>query len=67
MRCAARVPVADDALGVEHVQRVVGDAADQQAKLALAVEQRVFILVSFGDVAGDLGEATSCLRRTGRR
>src|SRR5271165_7182588 len=36
---APDVPAGDDARGVEHVERVVGDTLDQQAETALALEQ----------------------------
>src|ERR1700712_2996787 len=51
------VPVADNAVGVEHVKRIIRYAADQQAKVPLAVLQGLGGLASFGDVAGDLGKA----------
>src|SRR5665213_4462719 len=35
----AGIPVNDDAVGIEHVDGVVDDSLDQQAKLALAFEQ----------------------------
>ncbi len=51
------VPVRDRALRVEHVDRVVVDALDQQPEALLALEQRPIGLAPFRDVAGDLGVA----------
>ena len=42
---------------IEHIDRVVGDALDQQAELLLAAAQRLLGLPSLGEIAGDLGEA----------
>ena len=53
----AGVPVADDAAGVEHVDRVVGHALDQPAEQLLAASQLLLGLPSLGEVARDLGEA----------
>ena len=53
----ARIPTADAAGGVEHEDRVVDHALDQQAELFLAAPQRLLGHPAFGDVAGDLGEA----------
>src|SRR3954464_1118462 len=48
----AGIPARDQPIGVEHIERIVGHAGDQQAELALAVTQRFFCLASLGDVAG---------------
>src|ERR1700692_4639948 len=53
----AGVPVGDDAVRIEHVKRVIGDAAYQQAKMSFAVLQSLGGHAAFGDVAGNLGEA----------
>jgi len=55
-RCA-RVPARDDAVEVQHVERVVGHAIDEEAELALAVPQRLLRRASLRDVPGDLGIA----------
>jgi hypothetical protein len=56
-RLGPRVPVGDDAVRVEHVDRVVVDALDQQPEALLALVQRLVGLAPFRDVAGDLGVA----------
>src|SRR3954453_7971392 len=38
------VPAGHNPLGVQHIQRVVGDAFDQQPKTALALEQILLLL-----------------------
>ena len=53
----AGIPVGHAAFGVEHVDRVVGDALHQQAELLLALPQRLLGRAPLGQVAGDLGEA----------
>src|ERR1700674_5343447 len=50
------VPVGNNAIGIEHVERIVGDAVHQQPKMPLALSQRVGCLVPLGDVARNLGE-----------
>src|SRR5690606_6509608 len=45
------------ALRVEHVERVIGDAADQQAEMTLAVAERVEHRLPLADVADGGGEA----------
>ena len=55
--CGAGVPVGHAPAGVEHVDRIVANALDQQPEALLAFEQRAFLLALGGDVAGDLGEA----------
>src|SRR5262249_44509865 len=59
----ARVPVGHHAARVEHVDRVIDDALDQQAEQALALEQCPLRFLSFGHVAGDFGEADKPARR----
>ena len=49
----AGIPTRDQPIGVEHVERIIGNAGDQQAELPLAVTQRFFCLAPRGDVAGD--------------
>jgi hypothetical protein len=53
----ADVPVADRALGREHVDRVIGHALHQQPEALLAGAQRLLGLAFVGDVARDLGVA----------
>ncbi len=56
MRRRALVPVRDLAGRRDHVDRVVGDALDQQPELFFALAQRIFGGLAFRDVARDLGE-----------
>src|SRR6185503_13600046 len=44
-------------LRVEHEDRVIGDALDEDPEAPLGLEQRVLRLALLGHVAGDLGEA----------
>ena len=53
----AGVPGRDVAVGVEHEDRVVLDALDQQAEALLALPQRLLVLAPLGQVAGDFREA----------
>src|SRR5262249_7230302 len=53
----AGIPTGDDAFRAQHVDRIVGDALDQQAELLLAAPQRLLSSAALGEVAGDLGEA----------
>jgi hypothetical protein len=46
----APVPVGDDAIWIEHVDRVVGDAVDQDAITLLALAQRQFGCFARGDI-----------------
>ena len=57
-----RIPVGDDAFGVEHIDRIVGDALDQQPELFLAAAKRLFGFAPLGEIAGDLGEAGEARR-----
>jgi hypothetical protein len=52
----AGVPVAYHTLGIEHVDRVIGDTLDQQAETLLAVAQLFLGVLSLGEIARDLGE-----------
>src|SRR5690606_6469223 len=52
----ARVPVGDDAVGVEHEEGVIGDALDEEAELALAGLENLLRLPFVGDVVHHLGE-----------
>ncbi len=63
----ARVPAADPALQVEHIERVVGHALDQQAQLLLALPQLLLSLAPLGQVAGDLGVADQAALRVADR
>jgi hypothetical protein len=54
---SADVPVGDDAVRVQHVKRIVRNAADKQAKLAFTCVQRRPGPALFGNVARDLGKA----------
>src|SRR6185437_954208 len=49
----AGIPIADIAVAIEHADRVVGDAFDQQSELALAFEQLVCGGFFRRDVAAD--------------
>src|SRR5262249_10883737 len=60
----AGVPADDDAVGVQHVEGVVGHPRHQQAELALALAQRVLRGAALGDVAGNLGEALELAGRS---
>ena len=42
---AADVPACDDSVGIEHVERVVGDSLNQKAETALAFEQVPLLLL----------------------
>jgi hypothetical protein len=53
----AGVPGAHDARDVEHEDRVVAHALDDQAGALLAAPQRLLVLAALGEVAGDLREA----------
>src|SRR6185312_9477751 len=55
-RCPG-VPARDDAIEVQHVERVVGHAVDEEAELALAVPQRLVRRAPLCDIPGDLGIA----------
>src|SRR5215213_11035759 len=52
-----RVPVDDHAARIQHEDRVVHHAFDQQAEAALALTQGFLRRHSLRDVAGDLSEA----------
>src|SRR5579872_918547 len=51
------VPVGDMAVRVQHVDGVIGDAADQQAEAALCFQRREMGRALLGHVAGHFGEA----------
>ncbi len=53
----ASIPIADIALRIEHVERVVRDALHEQLKLLLAALEAFFGRLSLRQVAGDFGEA----------
>ena len=61
------VPRGDDAVGVEHEDRVVGDAFDEQAEALLALAQRLFVVAPLGQVARDLGESDQRPRPVAQR
>ena len=52
----AGIPVGDDAAGIEHVDRVVDDAVDQQAEATLALDERFAGIMPVRDIAGDFSE-----------
>jgi len=54
---ATGVPVRHDAGRIEHVESVIGDAADERLELAFAFRQLGKRVLTFGDIAGDLGKA----------
>ena len=51
----ARVPVGDVAVRIEHEDRVVGDALDEQPKAPFAFHQRLLRLAALGDVVLERG------------
>ena len=53
----AGVPARDVAVGIEHEDRVVLHALDQQAEALLALAQLLLLRAALGEVARDLGEA----------
>src|SRR5690606_23781395 len=53
----ARIPVGDAPGRIEHEDRIVGDALDQQAEVALAGPQGLLGLLALGHVAADLDVA----------
>ena len=53
----AEVPGRDGAVGPQHEDGVVGDAADQEGEPLLALAQGVLASLPLGEVAGDLPEA----------
>src|SRR5262249_51741298 len=53
----ASVPTDDDAVRIQHEQRVVDHALDEHPELALALAQRLLRRAPLGNVAGDFGEA----------
>jgi len=56
-RCRASIPVADRAVGIEHIDRMVANALDEHAEALLAFVERALRFAPLGDVARDLGEA----------
>ena len=67
MRSAPEIPVGDVAVGVEHVDGVVGDALHQQPELLLALPERLLGGLAFGQVARDLGKADQLAGRLADR
>jgi hypothetical protein len=53
----SEVPVGDVALGVEHVDGVVGDALYEEPELLFAELELPLGLLAFGEIARDLGIA----------
>eukprot|EP01022_Parablepharisma_sp_SALTPOND_P021769 TRINITY_DN435_c2_g11_i1.p1 TRINITY_DN435_c2_g11~~TRINITY_DN435_c2_g11_i1.p1 ORF type:complete len:948 (-),score=370.43 TRINITY_DN435_c2_g11_i1:3556-6399(-) len=53
----AGVPVGHGAIGIEHVEGIVGDAFHQQPETVFGVAPRLFHAALLGTVAGDLGKA----------
>ena len=53
----ARVPARHHAVGVEHEDRIVDHALDQQPEALFALAQRLLVKFAVGEVARDLGEA----------
>ena len=53
----AGIPIGDDAIRVQHINRVVGHALHEQAEAALALEQGFLRGFPFGHVTGDFHEA----------
>src|SRR5690606_7719898 len=63
----AGVPARHTALGVEHVDGVIGDALDEKPELLLAAAQGFLGTFALGEIAGDLGEAdVLAIRRADR-
>ena len=53
------IPVGNHAVGIEHIERIIGDAIHQQTKMSLAIPEGVGGLVSLGNVAVILAKPTS--------
>src|SRR5690242_14213556 len=51
------IPAYDDAVGVEHVERVIGNARDEQTELTFAVADGLLRGAAFGNVARYLCKA----------
>ena len=52
----ALIPACDRAVRIQHINRIIGHALDQQAELFLMLLDRRFRLPPFGQIARDLGE-----------
>jgi hypothetical protein len=63
----AAVPGRHVAVGVEHEDRVVPDAFNQQAKTLLALSQRFLVLAPLREIAGDLRETAQLAGRHAQR
>ena len=63
MRSAPAFQLVTTPSRVEHVDRVVDDALDQQPEALLALAQRLLVQPALGEVARDLGEAEQLARR----
>ena len=50
------IPVGDAPFGIEHVDRVVGHALNEDPEAPLGLEQRLLRIALIGHVARDLGE-----------
>ena len=57
MRWAPAFQLVTRPCGIEHEDRVVGDALDEDPEAPLGLEQRLLRGALLGHVAGDLGEA----------
>ena len=53
----AGIPAGDDAVRVQHEERIVGDAVDEQPELTLAFAQTILGLAPLGNIASDLRKA----------
>jgi hypothetical protein len=53
----AGVPIGHDAVGIDHVDGVIGDAVDERAEPTLALAQRILRLLPFRPVPRQRGEA----------
>ena len=53
----AGIPVGHSAVGVEHVDCIIGDALDQDPETPLRIEQSLLRVALLGHVAGDFCEA----------
>src|SRR5690606_9733690 len=63
----AAVPAADEAVSVEHEDRIVVDAFDEQPKAFLALRERLLLAAPFAQIARDLREADELTVRVAQR
>src|SRR5690606_37231220 len=63
----AAVPAADEAVSVEHEDRIVVDAFDEQPKAFLALRERLLLAAPFAQIARDVREADELAARIAQR